>query len=252
MMEAVDPGNEYAVPYFWGINTLAINTRQVQKALGTDKLPENEWDLVFKPEYTAKLKSCGISYFDSAIEQIPLALHYLGKDPNSENPEDIKAAVDMMKAVRGDVKRFSSSGYIDDMAAGNLCAAIGYGGDLNIAKTRAEEAANGVEIKVLTPKTGVGVWVDSFMIPRDAQNVANAHRYIDYTLRPEVAAKNGSFVTYAPASRPARDLMEAKYTNDPSIFPTKELMEKSFIVSPKSAESAKLGVKLWQGLKAGK
>ncbi len=98
-----------------------------------------------------------------------MALHYLGKDPNSENPEDIKAAVDMMKAVRGDVKRFSSSGYIDDMAAGNLCAAIGYGGDLNIAKTRAEEAANGVEIKVLTPKTGVGVWVDSFMIPRDAQ-----------------------------------------------------------------------------------
>ncbi|MCL5864309.1 polyamine ABC transporter substrate-binding protein [Neisseria meningitidis] len=252
MMEAVDPGNEYAVPYFWGINTLAINTQQVKKALGTDKLPENEWDLVFKPEYTAKLKSCGISYFDSAIEQIPLALHYLGKDPNSENPEDIKAAVDMMKAVRSDVKRFSSSGYIDDMAAGNLCAAIGYGGDLNIAKTRAEEAANGVEIKVLTPKTGVGVWVDSFMIPRDAQNVANAHRYIDYTLRPEVAAKNGSFVTYAPASRPARDLMEAKYTNDPSIFPNKELMEKSFIVSPKSAESVKLGVKLWQGLKAGK
>lgn len=252
MMEAVDPGNEYAVPYFWGINTLAINTRQVQKALGTDKLPENEWDLVFNPEYTAKLKSCGISYFDSAIEQIPLALHYLGKDPNSENPEDIKAAVDMMKAVRGDVKRFSSSGYIDDMAAGNLCAAIGYGGDLNIAKTRAEEAANGVEIKVLTPKTGVGVWVDSFMIPRDAQNVANAHRYIDYTLRPEVAAKNGSFVTYAPASRPARDLMDEKYTSDASIFPNKELMEKSFIVSPKSAESAKLGVKLWQGLKAGK
>ncbi|SUA24581.1 Spermidine/putrescine ABC transporter, periplasmic spermidine/putrescine-binding protein [Neisseria gonorrhoeae] len=90
MMEAVDPGNEYAVPYFWGINTLAINTRQVQKALGTDKLPENEWDLVFKPEYTAKLKSCGISYFDSAIEQIPLALHYLGKDPNSEIPKTSK------------------------------------------------------------------------------------------------------------------------------------------------------------------
>ena len=97
MMEAVDPGNEYAVPYFWGINTLAINKQQVQKALGTDKLPENEWDLVFNPEYTQKLKSCGISYFDSAIEQIPLALHYLGKDPNSENPDDIKAAVDMMK-----------------------------------------------------------------------------------------------------------------------------------------------------------
>ena len=249
MMAEVDPGNEYAVPYFWGINTLAINTQQVKKALGTDKLPENEWDLVFNPAYTRKLKSCGISYFDSAIEQIPLALHYLGKDPNSENPEDIKAAVDMMKTVRPDIKRFTSSGYIDDMATGNLCVAIGYGGDLNIAKTRARESANGVDIKVLVPTTGVGVWVDSLMIPRDAQNVANAHKYINHTLD---AAQNGSFVTYAPASLPARELMDAKYTSDASIFPTKELMQKSFIVSPKSSDVSRLSVRLWQSLKAGK
>lgn len=252
MMAEVDPGNEYAVPYFWGINTLAINTQQVKKALGTDKLPENEWDLVFNPVYTRKLKSCGISYFDSAIEQIPLALHYLGKDPNSENPEDIKAAVDMMKTVRPDIKRFTSSGYIDDMATGNLCVAIGYGGDLNIAKTRARESANGVDIKVLVPTTGVGVWVDSLMIPRDAQNVANAHKYINHTLDPKVAAQNGSFVTYAPASLPARELMDAKYTSDASIFPTKELMQKSFIVSPKSSDVSRLSVRLWQSLKAGK
>ena len=252
MMAEVDPGNEYAVPYFWGINTLAINTQQVKKALGTDKLPENEWDLVFNPAYTRKLKSCGISYFDSAIEQIPLALHYLGKDPNSENPEDIKAAVDMMKTVRPDIKRFTSSGYIDDMATGNLCVAIGYGGDLNIAKTRAQESANGVDIKVLVPTTGVGVWVDSLMIPRDAQNVANAHKYINHTLDPKVAAQNGSFVTYAPASLPARELMDVKYTSDASIFPTKELMQKSFIVSPKSSDVSRLSVRLWQSLKAGK
>lgn len=252
MMAEVDPGNEYAVPYFWGINTLAINTQQVKKALGTDKLPENEWDLVFNPAYTRKLKSCGISYFDSAIEQIPLALHYLGKDPNSENPEDIKAAVDMMKTVRPDIKRFTSSGYIDDMATGNLCVAIGYGGDLNIAKTRAQESVNGVDIKVLVPTTGVGVWVDSLMIPRDAQNVANAHKYINHTLDPKVAAQNGSFVTYAPASLPARELMDAKYTSDASIFPTKELMQKSFIVSPKSSDVSRLSVRLWQSLKAGK
>lgn len=252
MMAEVDPGNEYAVPYFWGINTLAVNTQQLKKALGTDELPENEWDLVFNPEYTRKLKSCGISYFDSAIEQIPLALHYLGKDPNSENPDDIKAAVDMMKTVRPDIKRFTSSGYIDDMASGNLCVAIGYGGDLNIAKTRAQEAGNGVDIKVLTPKTGVGVWVDSLMIPRDAQNTANAHKYINHTLDAKVAARNGNFVTYAPASRPARELMETKYTEDPSIFPSKELLERSFIVSPKSSDVSRLSVKLWQSLKAGK
>ncbi|MDO5640296.1 MAG: extracellular solute-binding protein [Neisseria sp.] len=251
MMAQVDPSNKYAVPYFWGINTVGINKDQVARALGTDQLPENEWDLVFNPEYTAKLKSCGISFLDSPTEQIPLALNYIGKNPNSEAPDDLKAAVDMMKKVRGDVKRFSSSGYIDDMAAGNLCVAVGYGGDLNIAKNRAKDAGNGVNLEVLTPKTGVGIWIDSFMIPKDAQNVANAHKYINYTLTPEVAAKNGDFVTYAPASQPARKLMDPAYGEDNSIFPSDEVKAKSFVILPKSPDAVKLNVRLWQGLKAG-
>ena len=251
MMAQVDPDNKYAVPYFWGINTLGINKDQVAKALGTDQLPENEWDLVFDPKYTAKLKSCGISFLDSPTEQIPLALNYIGRNPNSEAPDDLRAAVDMMKKVRGDVKRFSSSGYIDDMAAGNLCVAVGYGGDLNIAKTRAQDAGNGVNLAVLTPSTGVGIWIDSFMIPKDAQNVANAHKYISYTLDPNVAAKNGNFVTYAPASQPARQLMEKTYAEDNSIFPSDEVKAKSFVVLPKSPDAVKLSVRLWQGLKAG-
>ena len=179
LMDQVDPGNKYAVPYFWGINTIGINKEQVLKALGTDKLPDNAWDLVFNPEYTSKLKSCGISFFDSPTEQYPLVLKYMGKDPNSDKAEDLQAANDTLKKVRGDVKRFSSSGYIDDMARGDLCIAIGYGGDLNIAKKRAAEAKNGVNLEVLTPKTGVGIWIDSFMIPKDAANVANAHKYIN-------------------------------------------------------------------------
>ena len=251
LMDQVDPGNKYAVPYFWGINTIGINKDQVEKALG-GKLPDNIWDLVFKPEYTAKLKSCGISFFDSPSEQFPLVLHYLGKDANSSNPDDLKAATELLKTVRGDVKRFSSSGYIDDMARGDLCVVIGYGGDLHIAKNRAIEAKNGVNIDVLVPKEGVGVWVDSFMIPKDAQNVANAHKYINYTLDPQVAAKNGDFVTYAPASKPARGLMSKEYADDPSIFPSEEVKAKSFVVLPKSPETIKMSVRLWQGLKAGR
>ncbi|WP_274584403.1 polyamine ABC transporter substrate-binding protein [Neisseria leonii] len=250
-MAQVDPGNKYAVPYFWGINTLAINTEKVAQALGGGALPENEWDLVFNPAYTAKLKSCGISVFDSPTEQYPLVLQYLGKNPNSESPDDLNAANDLMKTVRGDIKRFSSSGYIDDMARGDLCVAVGYGGDLNIAKNRAAEAGNGVKLQVLTPKTGVGVWIDSFMIPKDAANVANAHKYINYTLDPKVAAKNGNFVTYAPASKPARAMMEEVYANDASIFPSSEVMANSFVVLPKSPEGIKLQTRLWQQLKAG-
>lgn len=252
LMNDVDPGNKYAVPYFWGINTLAINKEQVSKALGTDQLPENEWDLVFNPEYTAKLKSCGISFFDSPTEQFPLILKYMGKDPNSENAADFEAAADLMKKVRGDIKRFSSSGYIDSMANGELCVAIGYGGDLNIAKRRAQEAGSKHHIEVLTPKTGVGIWIDSFMIPKDANNVANAHKYINYTLDPKIAAQNGNFVTYAPSSKPARDLMQPEFAKDNSIFPSDEVKAQSFVVLPKSPEAIKLQTRLWQGLKVGK
>lgn len=252
MMEQVDPGNKYAVPYFWGINTLAINTAQVAKALGSDQLPDNEWDLVFKPEYTSKLKSCGISFIDSPVEQFPLALKYLGKDPNSEKPEDLEAAAALMKTVRGDIKRFSSSGYIDNIAKGELCVAIGYGGDLNIAKRRAKESGGNIDIAVLTPKTGVGVWIDSFMIPKDAKNVANAHKYINHTLNPKVAAQNGDFVTYAPGAKQARELMKPEFSQDPSIFPSEQTRANSFVILPKSPEAIKLQTKLWQGLKAGK
>lgn len=250
MLNKVDPGNKYAVPYFWGINTIGINVDLVNKALD-NKLPDNLWDLIFNPEYTHKLKSCGISLFDSPTELYPLALHYLGKDPNSSSPEDIKAATELIKSVRHDVKRFSSSGYIDDMARGDLCIATGYGGDLNIAKRRAEEAKSNVHLQVLVPKEGVGIWVDSFMIPIDAQNVANALKYINYTLDPKVAAKNGNYVTFAPASKSAQQLMDQTYSNDPSIFPPSEVMAKSFLVMSKSLDAMKLSVRLFQQVKAG-
>lgn len=248
LMEQVDPGNKYAVPYFWGINTIGINKDAVAKALGTDQLPANAWDLVFKPEYTNKLKSCGISFFDSPLEQYPLALNYIGKNPNSQDADDLKAATDMMKAVRPDIKRFSGSGYINDLANGDLCVAIGYGGDLNIAKNRAAEAKNGINIEVLVPNTGVAIWIDSFMIPKDARNVANAHKYINYTLDPNVAAANGNFVTYAPASKPARDLMEEAHRSNTSIFPSDEVKANSFVILPKTADASRLMTRLYQGL----
>ncbi|WP_037585770.1 polyamine ABC transporter substrate-binding protein [Stenoxybacter acetivorans] len=251
LMDKVDPGNQYAVPYFWGINTIGINAEAVTKALGNLPMPENQWDLVLNPKYTQKLKSCGISVFDSPSELFPIVLHYMGKDANSSNPDDIKAAADLLKTVRGDIKRFSSSGYIDDMARGDLCVAVGYGGDLNIAKNRAKEAGDKVKLEVLVPKEGVGVWVDSFVIPKDAQNVANAHKYINNTLDPKVAAKNGDFVTYAPASQPARALMDKTYSEDPSIFPPQEVLAKSFVILPQGPDAVKLSVRLFQQLKAG-
>ena len=137
MLEGVDPGNKYAVPYFWGINTLAINKDKVEKAL-CGALPDNNWDLLFNPQYTNKLKSCGISILDSANEVFPMVLNYLGKNPNSSEPEDFKAVNEVIMKVRPDIRRFSSSGYIDDLARGDVCVVSVYGGDLNIAARRAQ------------------------------------------------------------------------------------------------------------------
>lgn len=248
LLESADPGNEYAVPYFSGANTLAI-TAKGKELLG-GQLPENGWDLLFKPEYTNKLKSCGIALWDTPSEMFPIVLHYIGKDPKGSNPDDIKAAAAVLEAVRPDVKRFSAS-YIDELARGEICLVAGNGGDLNMAKKRAEEVKSNVGIDVLTPK-GMGFWVESWVIPADAKNVANAHKYINYTLEPEIAAKNAMEVTFAPASLPARDLLPKELVATRSIFPTAEDMKNGFVMPQMDDDAKKLTTSLWQKLKMGK
>lgn len=247
-LQEVDPGNEYAVPYFWGVNTLAINKDKVAEALG-GALPENEWDLLFKPEYTNKLQSCGISVLDSVSMVFPLALKYLGKNPNSQDQADLQAAANLVKSIRPDVRRFSSSGYIDDMANGSLCLTLGYGGDLNIAKSRAEQAGKGVNLEVLVPKSGFGVWIDTLMMPKNAVNVANAYHYINHTLDAKVAAQNGDFVTYAPASQDARALMKKEYADNRSIFPTDADLKNGFMYVALSPETEAKAEALWTDVK---
>lgn len=249
LLNDADPqATEYAVPYFSGVNTLAI-TAKGKEILG-GQLPENGWDLLFKPEYTNKLKSCGIALWDTPSEMFPIVLNYLGKDPKGTNPADVDAAAAVLQAIRPDVKRFSAS-YIDELARGDICLTAGNGGDLNMAKARSEEVKNNVGIEVLTPK-GMGVWVESWVIPHDAKNIANAHKYINYTLDPEIAAKNGNAVTFAPASLPAREKMDAALVATRSIFPTAEDMGAGFVMPQMSDETKKQTTALWAKLKMGK
>ncbi len=245
LLEAADPGNQYAVPYFSGANTLAI-TAKGKELLGGE-LPENGWDLLFKPEYTNKLKSCGVVLWDSPSEMFPIVLNYIGKDPRGVNSADIEAASAVLEAIRPDIKRFSPS-YIDELARGEICLVAGNGGDLNMAKARAEEVGNKVGIEVLTPK-GMGFWVESWVIPADAKNIENAHDYINYTLDADIAARNGNFVTFAPASLPAREKMDPALVATRSIFPTADDMANGFVMPQMSDEAKKQTTALWQKLK---
>ncbi|WFR81726.1 polyamine ABC transporter substrate-binding protein [Janthinobacterium rivuli] len=201
-LSKIDPNNDYLVDWLWGYTTVGINVNKVKAALGGMPMPENAWDLIFDPKYAAKLKSCGVSFLDSPSEVLPAALQYLGKPAYSKAAADYQEAGKVLQAIRPYVTLFSSSGYINDMANGSVCVALGWSGDINIARQRAIDAKNGNVIQVLVPKTAA-LMFDTMAIPADAPHPTNAHLFINYILRPQVHASLSNKVFYAnpnPAS----------------------------------------------------
>jgi len=214
----MDPGNDYLVNWLWGFTTVGINVDKVKAALGSTPMPANAWDLVFKPEYISKLKSCGVSVLDSATEVIPAALHFLGKPPFSRNPSDYTAASNVLKAIRPHVTLFSSSGYINDMANGSICLALGWSGDINIARQRALDGKTGQDIQALIPSNGGILFFDTMVIPADAARPGNAHKFINFMLRAENAAANTNKVFYPNAVPDSKKFIRAEVANNPTVF----------------------------------
>ena len=230
-LASVDSGNDYLVPWAWSYTTVGINKSKVAKALGSTPMPENPWDLVFNPVYTAKLKSCGIAYLDSPTEVIPPAMHYLGKNAYSNDPADHKAAGEMLAKVRPHVRMFTST-MIDDLAGGKACVALGWAGDMNIARSRAIENKSSNDIEVLLPKTGGLIFFDSLAIPKDAKHPMNAAAFIDYFLRPEVSASLTNELSYATANKAAIEKTAPEIAQNKTVFVDAENMEK--MISPSS------------------
>ena len=216
----VDPGNEYLVDWLWGFVTVGINTAKVKAALGGMPMPDNAWSLIFDPKYAAKLKSCGVNFLDSASEVLPVAMLYVGKPAYSTKSADYEAAAQMLKAVRPFVTRFSSSGYINDLAGGQLCAVMGYSGDINIARARAIEANPKAPpaIEALIPKGGATLFFDTMAIPKDAPHPNNALLWINYILRPEVAAALTNTVFYANPNAASLKFVKKDVADNKTIF----------------------------------
>ena len=196
ILSQIDPDNQYLIPWFWGYITVAINTDKVKAALGNTPLPEDPWSLVFDPSYASRLKSCGISYLDSAQDVMEAMLVYLGVNVATASNAEFKRAWTELQKVRPSIGMFSSSGYINDLAAGSICVALGFSSDMNIARNRAIEAKKGQNIEVLISKKGAMLFYDTMAIPADAKNFDNAYKFINYRLRPEVAAEDTNEVFY--------------------------------------------------------
>ena len=245
-----DPGNQYAVDYMWitsgvGYNAAAIKARMPDA-------PVDSWRMILDPAVVAKFADCGVSILDAPSEVVATVLLYLGKNPNSNSPDDLKAAEQALKAIRPYVRYVDSSRYIDFLANGDVCLAMGWSGDVKQAHDRAHEANKGVNVVYSIPREGAIVNLDVLVIPADAPHVRNAHLFIDYLLRPDVAARNSLLIKYANAVSPALQPLDPAVLKDPGVFPPPEVRAKLVPERPRPAEYQRLLTRAWTRFKTGK
>ena len=245
-----DPGNQYAIDYMWGTTGLGINVKKVRERLGD--IPLNTWDLLMKPELSSKLKDCGIYVLDSPEDLFPGILSYLGLNPDSKREDDLKRAGDALFRIRGNVQKFHSSEYINALANGDICLAVGYSGDVLQARSRAEEAKNGQEITYVIPREGALMWFDAFAIPADAKNVNEAHEFLNFMMRPDVAAANTNFVSYASGNLAAKPLVDPEILNNPGVYPDDETFKRLFTNTAYDNRTQRTVTRLWTRVKTGR
>ncbi|HEX4377830.1 MAG TPA: polyamine ABC transporter substrate-binding protein [Steroidobacteraceae bacterium] len=216
-IEVMDPGNQYGVNYLWGASVVGYNEDQINAAM--PNAPVDSFAMLFDPNVIKNFQNCGVSILDAPDEVVGTVLIYLGRDPNSESPDDLKAAEKVLLSIRPYVRYINSSKYIEDLANGELCVALGWNGDVAQAKLRAKDAGRNVKIRYRIAKEGGLLSFDMMAIPADAPHPKNAHLFINYMLRPDVAAKNASAVHYATPVMPAFRLIDPAVYNDPAVYP---------------------------------
>lgn len=245
-----DPGNEYSINYMWGTTGIGINVDKVKERLGADAKLDS-WDMVFKPEIAEKLKDCGIHWLDAPTELIPAALNYIGKNGDSHDKAEIEEAAKVLNGVRGTVQKFHSSEYINALANGDICVAIGWSGDVLQARDRASEADKGVTVEYITPKEGALMWFDQMAIPADAKNVDAAHAFINYIMKPEVMAKASNYVYYANGNLASQKLLNEDVIGDTAIYPDAETVKKLYTTTPYPAKILRVVNRIWTNVKSG-
>jgi len=246
-----DPGNQYAVNYMWGTTGIGYNARKARDILGGNGKIDS-WDIVFKPENLARFKDCGVHLLDSSDDILAAALHYLGLDPNSANEADLQKAADLVMKIRPYVRKFHSSEYLNALASGEVCLVVGFSGDIKQSQKRAAEAKNGVELAYAIPSEGAQLWFDNLAIPRDARNIAEAEDFINYLQRPEVAATNTNFISYANGNLASQKFIDKAILDDKGIYPDEATMRRLYTISAHNSKTQRLINRLWTRIKTGK
>ena len=245
-----DPGNEHAVNYLWGTSGVGFNVAKIKERM--PDAPVDSFAMFYDPKVVSKFKDCGVTLLDAPSEIVGTVLIWLGKDANSEKPEDLAAAEKVLMAIRPYVKYVNSSKYIEDLANGEVCLSLGWSGDVLQSRDRAKEAGKGIEIKYLIPKEGAVMFFDMLAIPADAKRPKNAHLFIDYLLRPEIAAKNSVFVNYANSNAASWPLVSESVRNDRGVYPSEEVKPKLVPDLAETPQFTRQLTRTWTRFKTGK
>jgi putrescine transport system substrate-binding protein len=245
-----DPGNQYAINYMWFTTGLAFNVEKAKHRLGDT--PPSSWDIVFKPEILKKFADCGVYVLDSPEDLFTIALQYLKLDPNSKKQNELRLAADLLQTMRRNVKKFHSSEYINALANGDICLAIGWAGDSFQARNRALEAKNGIEIDYVIPKEGTLMSLDNLAIPKDAPHPDAAHRFIDFLLRPEIAARNTNAAHFANGVLASKPFTAKEIVDNRSIYPDEAVMKRLFTVTSYDQMMQRFVTREWTRIKTGK
>jgi putrescine transport system substrate-binding protein len=249
-----DPGNAYAANYMWGTTGIGYNVDLARTILGADTNVDevfSTWDVVFNPEKLARFKDCGIQILDSADDIFTAALTWLGIDPNSTKLENLERAADAAAKIRPLVRKFHSSEYLNALATGEICVAVGWSGDVKQAQKRAEEANNGIRIRYKIPAEGAPMFLDNLAIPADARNISEAHELINYLYRPEVSARNSNYLFYANGNFASQRLIDPKIIDDNAIYPDEATLRRLFIIPTRDLATTRIINRLWTRVKTG-
>jgi len=244
-----DPDNAHGIIYTWGTNGIGYNEKMV-RALMPDA-PLDSWRMVFDPAVASKVAKCGISVLDSPAEMMRAVYNYLGKDPNSQNPDDLIKADAVLTKIRPYIRNINSSEYIEALANGDLCIAVGYNGDVMQARDRARDANKGIEIKYFVPKEGSILWFDMLAIPKDAPDPDSAYAFMNYIMTPQVIADISNFKRYANGNAASQPLVLASVKDDPGIYPAPEQRQKLAVQLSDSADQTRAITRVWQKFKTG-
>ena len=247
---AHDPGNEHAVPYMWGTTGFGYNVAKVESVMSD--APTDSWQMLFDPDVVAELANCGVTLLDAPTEVFANLMGYLGRDPNSEDPEDVDLFEEHLLKIRPHIRYFHSSQNINDLANGEICVAMGWSGDMLIARDRAVEAGQGVDIAYTIPKEGAVIWFDNLAIPSDAPHPENAHLFLDYMMEAEVAAAISNYVFYANANSASLPYVDEEVKSDPSIYPSDAVKENLFADLADSPAFTRLLTRAWTRVKTGR